>query len=109
MGDPSFVPGMQLYQDEMLNSTTEKLVRGKISDTNSHNVSFYDPDGIESLDNPGTSQISVADKDGMAISLTTTINTFFGSKVLVPESGIILNNEMSVAPRFLFLSLVETQ
>jgi gamma-glutamyltranspeptidase/glutathione hydrolase len=93
----------------MLNGTIEKLVREKISDTQSHNVSYYDPDGLEILDNPGTSQVSVADKDGMAISLTTTINTLFGCQVLVPESGIILNNEMFVRPLLLFLSLAEVQ
>lgn len=30
----------------------------------------------------------------MAISLTTTINTLFGNKVIVPETGVIMNNEM---------------
>jgi gamma-glutamyltranspeptidase len=27
--------------------------------------------------------------------MTTTINTLFGSKVIVPETGVILNNEMN--------------
>lgn len=31
----------------------------------------------------------------MAISLTTTVNLLFGSQLLVPETGIILNNEMN--------------
>jgi gamma-glutamyltranspeptidase / glutathione hydrolase len=31
----------------------------------------------------------------MAISLTTTINTLFGSLVMVPETGVIMNNEMN--------------
>lgn len=42
----------------------------------------------------GTSHISTADHSGMAVSLTTTINTFFGNKVIVPETGVIMNNEM---------------
>ena len=42
----------------------------------------------------GTSHISVIDKDGMAVAMTTTINTGYGSKVIAPRSGIILNNEM---------------
>ncbi len=42
----------------------------------------------------GTQHISVIDAAGMAVSLTTTINTSFASRVIAPESGILLNNEM---------------
>ena len=35
------------------------------------------------------------DEDEMAISLTTTINDFFGSQIMVPETGIIMNDEMN--------------
>jgi gamma-glutamyltranspeptidase/glutathione hydrolase len=31
----------------------------------------------------------------MVISLTTTINTLFGSQVIVPSTGVIMNNEMN--------------
>ena len=42
----------------------------------------------------GTSHLSVLDKDGNLVALTQTINYFFGSGVLVPGTGILLNNEM---------------
>jgi gamma-glutamyltranspeptidase / glutathione hydrolase len=42
----------------------------------------------------GTQHISVIDGEGFSVSLTTTINTAFGSKVVGAESGIVLNNEM---------------
>ncbi len=49
----------------------------------------------------GTSNLCVADAEGNVVALTTTINTAFGAKLMVPGLGIILNNEMddfAVAP-----------
>lgn len=42
----------------------------------------------------GTQHISVLDRQGNAVALTTTINTSFGSGVVAPELGYPLNNEM---------------
>lgn len=42
----------------------------------------------------GTQHISVMDADGMAVALTTTINTSFGAELIAPRSGIVLNDEM---------------
>lgn len=42
----------------------------------------------------GTTQISVVDGKGNAVSLTQTVNTLFGSLITVPGTGIVLNNEM---------------
>ncbi len=41
-----------------------------------------------------TTHISIIDKDGMATSCTTTLNSNFGSKVIVDDFGFFLNNEM---------------
>ncbi|KAI0473382.1 gamma-glutamyltranspeptidase [Xylariaceae sp. FL0804] len=95
LGDPSFVDGMDAYQASMLSSATAAEVRSKISDFHTNNVSWYDPDGLESLETPGTSEIVAADRSGMAISLTTTINLLFGSQLMVPETGVIMNDEMN--------------
>ncbi len=45
-------------------------------------------------DDGGTSHLCVVDKDGMIVSATETINTSFGSLVLVDPFGFVLNNEM---------------
>lgn len=95
LGDPSFVGDLSEYQEDMLAPDTGKEVRANISDTKAFAESHYNPKGFATLENHGTSQISVADASGLAISLTTTINLFFGSKVMVPETGVIMNDEMN--------------
>jgi gamma-glutamyltranspeptidase/glutathione hydrolase len=42
----------------------------------------------------GTHHLVVADRDGMVVSLTTTVNRVFGSKLLAPDSGIVLNDQL---------------
>jgi gamma-glutamyltranspeptidase / glutathione hydrolase len=42
----------------------------------------------------GTSHSSYVDKDGNMVALTQTINYFFGSGVLIPGYGIMMNDEM---------------
>ena len=41
-----------------------------------------------------TTHYSVVDKDGNAVSVTTTINSGYGSGITVTGAGFILNNEM---------------
>ena len=43
----------------------------------------------------GTSHVTTADDTGLVVSLTSTVNTLFGSQVIVPSTGIIMNNEMN--------------
>ena len=95
LGDPDFVNGTAAYEAGMLNQTFAKDIRARISDKHTLNVSDYDPDGFESHENHGTSHIVTADASGMAISMTTTVNLFFGSTVMVPETGVIMNDEMA--------------
>ena len=48
-----------------------------------------------------TTHVAAADAEGYWVALTTTVNTSFGSKVVVPGTGVVLNNQMddfSIAP-----------
>src|SRR2546428_2252671 len=43
---------------------------------------------------PGTAHVSAVDAAGNAAAITTPLNTAFGAGIMVPGTGIILNNEM---------------
>lgn len=51
------------------------------------------------LDDHGTSHLTIIDEDRNAVSITTTINTYFGSGVLSESTGIFLNSQVSFAVR----------
>lgn len=95
LGDPAYVKGMDAFQDDLVSEKRATDVRSKIHDKHTLNVSAYDPSGFEILENHGTSQVVTADMSGMAITLTTTVNLLFGSALVVPETGIIMNNEQN--------------
>lgn len=95
LGDPKFVKGLDAFEAEMLMDSTAKSIRANISDTATKNVSAYDPKMYEARETHGTSHVVTADASGMSITLTTTVNLLFGSQVMVPETGIIMNNEMN--------------
>lgn len=42
-----------------------------------------------------TTHTSIVDKNGLSVSLTTTLNSNYGSKVMLPQGGFFLNNEMN--------------
>ncbi|WP_419905272.1 gamma-glutamyltransferase [Kiloniella sp.] len=54
-------------------------------------ASLYSPD--TQLERPGTSHFSIVDGDGNVVSITTTIETGFGSRVM--SNGFLLNNELT--------------
>ena len=48
-----------------------------------------------------TTHLTTADAHGNVVAITQTVNTSFGSKMIVPGTGVVLNNEMddfSIAP-----------
>lgn len=97
LGDPDFVdvPGPKLMA-----KSYAKKVMGDFSPQQA----TLDLNTQAPLAEPvSTTNFSIMDQQGNAIASTQTINYFFGSVVMVPGTGIILNDEMddfSVAPGF---------
>lgn len=57
-------------------------------------VSYGIPPDAEALFNKHTTHIATADAEGNWVAITATVNTSFGSKVVVPGTGVLLNNQM---------------
>ena len=49
---------------------------------------------IAAAESEETTHLSICDRDGNAVSVTTTLNGSFGSKTVVGGAGFLLNNEM---------------
>lgn len=49
---------------------------------------------IQHLMNKHTTHIAAADLHGNWVAITSTVNTSFGSKVVIPGTGVVLNNQM---------------
>ena len=49
--------------------------------------------GVES---PNTTHVTVADAEGSIVASTQTINSLFGARVMIPGTGLIPNNYMSL-------------
>jgi gamma-glutamyltranspeptidase/glutathione hydrolase len=92
MGDPDFnkLPVYELMDDEYVNSRMASFSWDKA--TLSSDVSHGEIKSIEESDQ--TTHYSIIDADGNSVSVTTTLNTNYGSKVFVEEGGFFLNNEM---------------
>jgi gamma-glutamyltranspeptidase/glutathione hydrolase len=90
MGDPAFATDMPL--EGLTSKEYAKFLADQIEIKEPKmEVPAGDPAGYE---HHSTSHISVIDAEGNAVALTQTINYFFGSGVIVPGVGIIMNNEM---------------
>jgi gamma-glutamyltranspeptidase/glutathione hydrolase len=50
--------------------------------------------GVQLKGSEHTTHFSVVDSSGMAVSNTYTLNGGFGAKLIVPGTGVIMNNEM---------------
>ncbi|HRN72804.1 MAG TPA: gamma-glutamyltransferase [Ginsengibacter sp.] len=89
LGDPDFykVPVKTLVSDSYLKDRMANFVPGKAGNSVDIKEGII-PESEE------TTHFSVIDKDGNAVSVTTTINGGYGSRVVVGHAGFLMNNEM---------------
>ena len=91
LGDPDFVqiPVNQLLDSAYLKSRMSDFSFEKAS--KSADIGRGDIQFSESME---TTHYSIVDAEGNAVSVTTTLNGGYGSKVFVEELGFFMNNEM---------------
>lgn len=91
LGDPDFVPVpvKMLTDTNYLNKRFESIDLDGA--TSSQEIKEGEVKKIESLE---TTHYSIVDSEGNAVSITTTLNGNFGSKLMVEGGGFFLNNEM---------------
>ncbi len=89
LGDDDFVPVpvKKLTADSYLKERMKSYIPDKPS--NSKKIKAGKINESEE-----TTHISILDKEGNAVSVTTTLNGHFGSRTVVTGAGFILNNEM---------------
>jgi gamma-glutamyltranspeptidase/glutathione hydrolase len=91
LGDPDFykVPAKELMDDEYNDDRMSSFNPEKATPSDSVKAG-----AIAGYESEETTHFSIVDKKGNAVSITTTINGWFGSHVVVAGSGFFLNNEM---------------
>ena len=89
LGDSDFVnvPVQRLVSKKYAAATARRIDIDK-----THPPKFYGR--FQGIDDAGTSHFCVIDANGNAVACTETINLRFGSLVVEPKYGIVLNNEM---------------
>ena len=90
LGDPDFVKAPILT---LVSKDYASWIRGRISPVKTHPAKYYGLGNFKA-EQGGTTHFSVLDRFGNAVACTLSVNTRFGSKILVPKTGIVLNNEM---------------
>jgi gamma-glutamyltranspeptidase/glutathione hydrolase len=90
LGDPDFV-------SNPVSHLTDKAYAAHIRaviDPDKAAVSQDLKPGVAPHEGSNTTHYSIADRWGNAVAVTYTLNDWFGSKITVPGTGVLLNNEM---------------
>ena len=91
LGDPDFVT---IPQDHLLDKTYANERMQNFSTDKATLSSEVSHGNIIVVERDETTHFSIVDKEGNAVSVTTTLNGAYGSKVFVDELGVFMNNEM---------------
>ena len=91
MGDPDFIKDQTslLISDDYLKNRWKTFTMNRATPSSAVGKIIAQP-----KESTETTHISVIDKEGNAVAVTTTLNGLYGSRVVVSGGGFLLNNEM---------------
>ena len=103
LGDADFVPVPRgLIDRRYARLLSRKINPLQVTPLEGHHLPpRADSDTFGSPVEKHTTHVAVADSEGNWVAMTQTVNTTFGSKVVIPGTGVVMNNEMddfSIAP-----------
>ena len=88
LGDPDYV---EIPMGRLLSQAYADSLAGTINMRLASDSRAFNRVPLESTQ---TTHFSIVDRDGNAVASTTTLNSWFGSKVVVRGAGFLMNNEM---------------
>jgi gamma-glutamyltranspeptidase/glutathione hydrolase len=90
LGDPEANPDMPIARlvSKEYAAELRKTIRPDRASQSEPETFTWPAEGAE------TTHVSVVDTDRSAVSLTYTLEDFYGSRIVVPGAGFLLNNEM---------------
>jgi gamma-glutamyltranspeptidase / glutathione hydrolase len=97
LGDPDFVPGARAAAEELASPALARQLAADVGERATASAALAPP----AAKGENTTHLSVIDAEGNAVSMTTTVNGYYGSCLVVPGTGILLNDQMDdfeVAP-----------
>jgi gamma-glutamyltranspeptidase/glutathione hydrolase len=90
LGDPDFVKNPL---DHLLDKAYAAKIRAAIDPQRAAVSSELEP-GTAPHEGTNTTHYSIVDDKGNAVAVTYTLNDWFGTKLVAPTTGVLLNNEM---------------
>jgi gamma-glutamyltranspeptidase/glutathione hydrolase len=90
LGDPDFVKNPL---ERLLDKGYAEKIRAAIDPNKAGGSKDIKP-GVAPHEGSNTTHYSITDKWGNAVSVTYTLNDWFGAKVMASKTGVLLNNEM---------------
>ncbi|MBM3883865.1 MAG: gamma-glutamyltransferase, partial [Verrucomicrobia bacterium] len=92
LGDPDFTPvPLGLISKEYAQRLANQIQLDRAVSVPGHQLP---PQATQAVFGKHTTHFSTADAEGNWVACTATLNTSFGAKIVVPGTGVLLNNQM---------------